>query len=114
MRESLVSRVKRVKSVASTLLRIVSPQLIFLSVINYLTMNWNRVNGFCFREIQFTILTTLSKQSQKNDSFHSISEPVAVPIKFDCILIDSTDVPTFFKKLWMSKDPPLTDLLDVL
>ena len=77
-------------------------------------------------------------------TFHSISEAGASPIKFVCILIDSVDVRTFFKEVidavgrshktlharthlmdqhestlpapihTHGKDPPLTDLLDVL
>ena len=59
---------------------------------------WNRVNGFCFRTIQVTILETLSKQSRKRISFHTISEAATSPITLDCILMDSGEDPTFFKK----------------
>ena len=40
-----------------THLRIPSPQLIFLSPISFLVTNWNRVNDFCWREIQVTFFS---------------------------------------------------------
>ncbi len=59
---------------------------------------WNRANGFFLWAIQVTILETLSKQSRKKDSFHSISEAGTSPITLTCILMDSVEDPTFFKK----------------
>jgi hypothetical protein len=40
----------------------------------------------------------LPKQSRKKDSFHSISEDGTSPITLACILMDSVEDPTFFKK----------------
>jgi hypothetical protein len=45
-----------------------------------------------------TTLSTLSKQSRKKGSFHSISEAGASHMRLTCILMDSFDHPTFFKK----------------
>ena len=50
------------------------------------------------RSCQVTILEMLSKQSRKKDSFHSISEAGTSPITLACILMDSVEDPTFFKK----------------
>ncbi len=53
---------------------------------------------FPLRETQMTTLSTLSKQSRKKDSFHSISEVGPSPMRLACILMDSFEHPTFFKK----------------
>ncbi len=60
---------------------------------------WNRAKSFCLWETQVTILAVSSKQSRKKGSFHSISEAVTSPMTLTCILIDSTEDPTFFNKL---------------
>jgi hypothetical protein len=61
-------------NLVSTLLNIAAPHLIFLSLMSSWAIVCNRENDFCLRAIQVTILETLSKQSRKKDSFHSISE----------------------------------------
>ncbi len=58
----------------------------------------NRLVSSEWMETQVTTLSTLSKQSRKKGSFHSISEVGASPMRLVCILMDSFEYPTFFKK----------------
>jgi hypothetical protein len=54
---------------------------------------WNRSYCFCWREMKVTILATLSKQSRKKVSFHSISEIGTSYITLSYILMGSVDHP---------------------
>ncbi len=85
-------------NLVSTLLSMAALQSIFVSVMKSWAIVWCRANGFPFRETQVKTLSTLSKQSRKKGSFHSISEAGASPMRLACILMDSFDHPTFFKK----------------